>query len=35
MMADFDDGEYGLGLQNLTLESKKYIGHGGNNDGYS
>ncbi len=35
MMSNFGDGEYGLGLQKLMVDGKLFIGHGGNNEGYS
>lgn len=35
LMSDFGEGKYGLGLQKLIVGGKTYIGHGGNNDGYS
>ena len=34
-MTDFQDGNYGLGLQKLVLNGTVYYGHGGNNYGYA
>lgn len=34
-MTDFKAGDYGLGLQRLTVEGTEYWGHGGNNYGYA
>ena len=34
-MTDFKNGEYGLGLQKLTLGGIEYWGHGGNNYSYA
>lgn len=34
-LIDFDSGEYGMGMFTETLNGKEYIGHGGNNIGYT
>lgn len=34
-MQKFNDGDYGFGLYEVTIDSVQYIGHGGNNLGYA
>ncbi|HET7360381.1 MAG TPA: hypothetical protein VFI78_00440 [Salinimicrobium sp.] len=34
-MIDFQEGSYGLGIQKLMINGKKFIGHGENNYGYA
>lgn len=35
LMTDFDSGEYGMGMMTEKLGGTPYIGHGGNNIGYT